>query len=71
MKFHTAPVVQYFRLEIVGFILRFFIISNFTKEYKAAGGSGINGQIAVIKRERTFNNSSKGNFCGMWICVVL
>ena len=28
--------------------MEFFIISNFTKEYKAAGGPGINGQIAVI-----------------------
>ena len=39
MKFHTAAVVQYFRPEIVGFVLGSFIISNFTKEYKATGGS--------------------------------
>ena len=39
MKFHTAAVVQYFRPEIVGFVLGSFIISNFTKEYKATEGS--------------------------------
>ena len=39
MKFHTTPVVQYFRPEIVGMVLGAFIMSIFSKEYKATGGS--------------------------------
>lgn len=39
MKFHTAPVVQYFRPEIVGMVLGAFIMSIFSKEYKATAGS--------------------------------
>ena len=39
MKLHNAEVVQYFRPEIVGFILGSFLISIATKEYKATAGS--------------------------------
>lgn len=39
MKLHSAEVVQYFRPEIVGFILGSFLISIATKEYKATAGS--------------------------------
>ncbi|WP_459129071.1 YedE family putative selenium transporter [Guggenheimella bovis] len=36
---HTAPVVQYFRPEIVGIVLGSFILSSATGEYRAMGGS--------------------------------
>lgn len=39
MKLHSAEVVQYFRPEIVGFILGSFLISVATKEFKATTGS--------------------------------
>lgn len=39
MKFHNANAVQYFRPEIPGIVLGSFIISLFTKEFKATGGS--------------------------------
>lgn len=39
MHLHTAPVVQYFRPEIVGIILGAFILSVVTKEYRSMGGS--------------------------------
>ncbi len=39
MKLHTAAPVQYFRPEIVGFVLGAFLISICTKEYHATGGS--------------------------------
>ena len=39
MKLHSAEVVQYFRPEIVGFILGSFLISVATKEFKATAGS--------------------------------
>lgn len=39
MKLHTAAPVQYFRPEIVGFVLGSFIISMVTKEYRTTGGS--------------------------------
>ena len=39
MKLHSAEVVQYFRPEIVGFILGSFLISLVTKEFKATAGS--------------------------------
>lgn len=39
MKLHSAEAVQYFRPEIVGFILGSFLISIATKEYKATAGS--------------------------------
>lgn len=39
MKFHTAPVVQYARPEIIGIILGSFFISVGTKEYRSTGGS--------------------------------
>lgn len=39
MHLHTAPVVQYFRPEIVGIILGAFAISLITKEYRSMGGS--------------------------------
>lgn len=37
-KFHTAGVVQYFRPEIVGFVLGSFIIANASKEFKVVSG---------------------------------
>ena len=39
LKLHSAEVVQYFRPEIVGFILGSFLISLITREYKATAGS--------------------------------
>ncbi len=39
MKLHTAAPVQYFRPEIVGFVLGSFLISVATKEFRATGGS--------------------------------
>ena len=39
VKMHSAPVVQYFRPEIVGFVVGSFLIAVATKEYKATGGS--------------------------------
>lgn len=39
MKFHTAPVVQYFRPEIVGIVLGAFFLSLGKKEFRATGGS--------------------------------
>lgn len=39
MKLHSAEAVQYFRPEIVGFILGSFLISVTTKECKATAGS--------------------------------
>lgn len=39
MKLHSAAVVQYFRPEIVGFVVGAFLISLVTKEYKATAGS--------------------------------
>lgn len=39
MKFHSAAVVQYLRPEIVGIVGGAFLISLFTKEYHATGGS--------------------------------
>lgn len=39
LKLHSAPVVQYIRPEIIGFILGAFIISVITKEFKPTGGS--------------------------------
>lgn len=39
MQFHQAPVVQYFRPEIVGIIFGSFLISLFTREYRSTGGS--------------------------------
>ncbi|ETP73015.1 putative selenium metabolism protein, YedE family [Lachnospiraceae bacterium JC7] len=39
MKLHTAAPVQYFRPEIVGFIMGSFLISMATKEFRATGGS--------------------------------
>lgn len=39
MKLHTAPVVQYMRPEIVGFVCGSFIIALLTKEYRSTAGS--------------------------------
>lgn len=39
MKFHQAPVVQYFRPEIVGIIVGSFLISLFKREYRSTAGS--------------------------------
>lgn len=39
MKLHQAPIVQYFRPEIVGFVGGAFIISVITKEYRSTAGS--------------------------------
>jgi len=39
MKLHTAAPVQYFRPEIVGFVLGSFLISVATKEFRPTGGS--------------------------------
>ncbi len=39
LKLHSAPVVQYFRPEILGFVLGSFVISLVTKEYKSTAGS--------------------------------
>lgn len=39
MKLHTAAVVQYFRPEIVGFVLGSFLISLASKEFRPTGGS--------------------------------
>ena len=39
VKMHTAPVVQYFRPEIAGFVVGSFLIAASTKEYRATGGS--------------------------------
>lgn len=39
LKLHTAPVVQYLRPEIIGFILGSFLLSLGTKEFKVRGGS--------------------------------
>lgn len=39
LSLHSAAPVQYFRPEIVGFVVGAFIISLFTKEYKATAGS--------------------------------
>ena len=39
LKFHTAPVVQYFRPEIVGLVLGAMIMSMIKKEWKPQGGS--------------------------------
>lgn len=41
MKFHTAPIVQYFRPEIGGMILGSFIISKATGEFKSTAGSSV------------------------------
>lgn len=39
LSLHSAASVQYFRPEIVGFVVGAFIISLITKEYKATAGS--------------------------------
>lgn len=39
MKLHQAPIVQYFRPEIVGFVGGAFLISIATKEYRSTAGS--------------------------------
>ena len=39
LSLHSATPVQYFRPEIVGFVVGAFIISLITKEYKATAGS--------------------------------
>lgn len=39
LKLHTAGVAQYYRPEIVGFVLGSFLISLATKEYRATAGS--------------------------------
>lgn len=39
MKLHTAPVVQYFRPEIVGMVVGAFVISLIGKEYRSTAGS--------------------------------
>lgn len=39
MKLHTAPVVQYMRPEIVGFVCGAFLIAMITKEYRSTAGS--------------------------------
>ncbi|MDO5564464.1 MAG: YedE family putative selenium transporter [Eubacteriales bacterium] len=39
MKLHSASAVQYVRPEIIGLILGSFILSMFSKEHKAVGGS--------------------------------
>ena len=39
LKLHTAPVVQYFRPEIVGFVCGSFLIALATKEYRTTAGS--------------------------------
>lgn len=39
MKLHTAPVVQYMRPEIVGFVCGSFIIALLTREYRSTAGS--------------------------------
>lgn len=39
MHFQNAPVVQYFRPEIVGIILGSFALSLYKKEYRSTGGS--------------------------------
>lgn len=39
MKFHQAPVVQYFRPEILGIILGAFLVTLIAKEYRPTGGS--------------------------------
>ena len=39
LSLHSAAPVQYFRPEIVGFVVGAFIISLITKEYKATAGS--------------------------------
>lgn len=39
LKLHSAGIVQYFRPEIVGFVVGAFVISLATKEYKATAGS--------------------------------
>lgn len=39
MKLHTAPLVQYMRPEIVGFVCGAFLIALATKEYRSTAGS--------------------------------
>lgn len=39
LKLHTAPVVQYFRPEIVGLVVGPFLISLATKEFRSTAGS--------------------------------
>ena len=39
LKLHTAPVVQYYRPEIVGFVCGSFLIAIATKEYRTTAGS--------------------------------
>ena len=39
LSLHSAAPVQYFRPEIVGFVVGAFLISLITKEYKATAGS--------------------------------
>lgn len=39
MKLHQAPIVQYFRPEIVGFVGGSFLIAIATKEYRSTAGS--------------------------------
>ncbi len=39
LKLHSAPVVQYYRPEIVGFVCGSFLISLATKEYRTTAGS--------------------------------
>jgi hypothetical protein len=39
LKLHSASAVQYFRPEIVGFVVGSFLISLITREYKATAGS--------------------------------
>ena len=39
LKLHTAPVVQYYRPEIVGFVCGSFLIALATKEYRTTAGS--------------------------------
>lgn len=39
MKLHTAPVVQYFRPEIIGLVIGSFLIAIFKGEFRPRGGS--------------------------------
>ncbi len=39
MKYHSAPVVQYFRPEILGLVLGSFLLSLYKREFRASGGS--------------------------------
>lgn len=39
LKLHTAPVVQYFRPEIVGLVVGSFLIAIATREYRSTAGS--------------------------------